>query len=61
MATDDTQWVDDVRRWYFGGHPPEGEAADGSPGSDEMAIGYEAAHPALQSCGWPDALILGKR
>jgi hypothetical protein len=59
MANDDAQWVEDVRRWYFGGHPPEGEAADGSQGSDEMAIGYEAAQPALERCRWPDALTPG--
>ena len=56
----DAQWVDDVRRWYFGGHPPAGElAADGSDASDELAIGYEAANPALQGCLWPDGLTPG--
>ena len=56
----DAQWVDDVRRWYFGGHPPAGElAADGSDGSDELAIGYEAANPALQGCLRREALRPG--
>ncbi len=56
----DAQWVDDVRRWYFGGHPPAGElAADGSDGGDELAIGYEAANPVLQGCLWPDGLTPG--
>ena len=55
----DTDWVQDVRRWYFGGHPPEGEAAtDGHDSHDELAIGYEAAMPLLQS-SWPDTLIAG--
>ena len=52
----DTEWVQDIRRWYFGGHPPEGEA--GSDGRDELAVGYEAANPHLQT-GWPDGLIAG--
>jgi len=55
----DTEWVQDIRRWYFGGHPPEGEAgSDGHDGRDELAVGYEAANPRLQT-GWPDALIAG--
>ena len=56
----DSEWVQDVRRWYFGGHPPEGEmAADGTHSSDEMAIGYEAALPGLQGIRWPDTLTPG--
>ncbi len=50
----DADWVADVRRWYFSGH---GHAsAQPAPGDDDSAdIGYEAAHPALQSHHWPDA------
>ena len=50
----DADWVADVRRWYFSG---QGAASgttvpnDGEP----VEIGYEAAHPALQSRHWPDA------
>lgn len=56
----DSEWVQDVRRWYFGGHPPEGELAlDGSEGREEFAIGYEAALPGLQSSVWPDTLEPG--
>lgn len=57
----DAEWVQDVRLWYFGGHPPEGElAADGSANVDELAIGYEAALPGLQPCAWPDSLMPGE-
>ena len=56
----DTEWVQDVRRWYFGGHPPEGESSsDGAVGTDELAIGYEAAIPQLHATSWPDGLIAG--
>ncbi len=55
----DTEWVQEVRRWYFGGHPPEGEFADGSDRREELAIGYEAALPDLQCARWPDTLLPG--
>ena len=50
MASD-SDWVQDVRRWYFGGSPPASEqtsTADttGDAGADVM-VGYEAAHPSL--------------
>jgi hypothetical protein len=61
MANDDTRWVEDVRRWYFGGHPPAGEVAEGSVGGDEMAIGYEAAQPLLQGLRWPEGSTLVDR
>lgn len=52
MATDD--WLEDVRRWYYGGSPPVAESeSDGTTASAEL--GYEAAHPALQARHWPDA------
>jgi hypothetical protein len=46
MANDD-EWLEDVRRWYFGGSPPATDA-------DTAAIGYEAAQPAVQARHWPD-------
>ncbi len=56
------EWIDDVRRWYFGGHPPLGElASDGSQGHDELAVGYEADSRGLQESRWPDALVPGSR
>jgi len=52
MASD-ADWVADVRRWYFSSQQPAIAAASSEDESPE--IGYEAAHPALQSRHWPDA------
>jgi hypothetical protein len=52
MANDE-DWVEDVKRWYFAGIRP-GASAAGDP-VDEVALGYEAADPALQARYWPDA------
>jgi hypothetical protein len=49
----DADWVEDVKRWYFAGIRP-GESAEASS-VDEVALGYEAADPALQARYWPDA------
>ena len=50
----DADWVADVRRWYFSG---QGTASvqPVQPDDESGDIGYEAAHPALQSHHWPDA------
>ncbi|MBX3620175.1 MAG: hypothetical protein KF891_09360 [Rhizobacter sp.] len=53
----DADWVEDVRRWYYGGSPPASEAQaepDSPAGAD---LGYEAAHPCLQARHWPDASV----
>jgi hypothetical protein len=56
----DTEWVQDIRRWYFGGHPPSGETVvDGQEGQEELAVGYEAALPCARATTWPDALVAG--
>ncbi|MEP7302332.1 MAG: hypothetical protein ABI699_12455 [Caldimonas sp.] len=52
----DGNWVEDVKRWYLAGvqsaaAPDASSAIDG----DGFAIGYEAAHPALQARHWPDS------
>jgi hypothetical protein len=53
MTNDD--WVEDVRRWYYGGNPPAAEA-DPEPGTPAPTeLGYETAHPSLQARHWPDA------
>jgi len=55
--SNDAQWVEDVHRWYYGGTAPasyQNDFADSALSCDE-AIGYEAAHPALQAQHWPDA------
>lgn len=44
--------ADDLQRWYYGGTAPD---AYRDEASSEEPIGYEAAHPALQSLHWPDA------
>jgi len=52
IMANDADWVADVRRWYFSSQ----QAAVMAPADDDSAeIGYEAAHPALQSHHWPDA------
>jgi hypothetical protein len=48
MATDE-QWVEDVKRWVLAAHQPVGDPID------DIAIGVEAAQPALQALYWPDA------
>ncbi len=52
--SNDPSWLADVRRWCRAG------ARDATVASiDEVepdALGYEAAHPALQSRHWPEAL-----
>ncbi|MEO8805391.1 MAG: hypothetical protein ABI433_04865 [Burkholderiaceae bacterium] len=57
----DADWVEDVRRWCLGASPsarnkplaPPAEAES----TDFSALGYEAAHPALQARNWPEAPI----
>lgn len=48
MASDDTQWVEDVRRWVA-------SQARALEEADAAQVGYEAADPALQARHWPDA------
>ena len=53
----DTDWVEDVRRWYL-----KGAASTAASGADPgvtdygLELGYEAAQPALQARHWPDAI-----
>ena len=51
----DADWVEDVKRWALsdvrGREPALGEAA----AADDVALGVEAAQPALQARHWPDA------
>ena len=56
----DAEWVQDVRRWYFGGHAPEAElASEGRESGDVLAVGYEAVLPGVHGSSWPDALVPG--
>jgi len=50
MAIDE-QWVEDVKRWVLGAD----DATEHDASGDEVAIGVEAAQPALQARHWPDA------
>ncbi len=54
MASD-ADWVADVRRWYFSGRNAAPAADRPADESEAVELGYEAAHPALQSRHWPDA------
>ncbi|HEX4234628.1 MAG TPA: hypothetical protein VH041_09995 [Caldimonas sp.] len=50
----DAEWVEDVKRWSLASvRSTEPELDDAG---DDIALGYEAAHPALQARHWPDAL-----
>lgn len=51
--SNDEDWVADVRRWVAGSQAPTVAALPSEEHDD--AIGYEAAHPALQAAHWPDA------
>jgi hypothetical protein len=49
---DKDDWLDDVRRWYYGGNAPAGEISADESNSAMNDIGYETAHPALQARHW---------
>jgi len=58
MAKDE-EWVEDVKRWYFAGARAV-DLPQAAEGVDEIALGYEAADPALQARHWPDAPTTGR-
>jgi len=60
MANDE-EWVADVKRWCLAGNRSDIAAAVGTDDAvDEIALGYEAADPALQAAHWPDAPTTGR-
>ncbi len=59
MANDE-EWVEDVKRWYLAGTRSSGVVADAAATSDDVALGYEAADPALLARHWPDAPTTGR-
>ena len=60
MANDE-EWVADVKRWTLGGTRSAAIAAVAPDDlGDEIALGYEAADPALQARHWPDAPTTGR-
>lgn len=52
--TNDANWVEDVKRWCLAGVAASRSGAP-AESTDLMALGYEAAHPALQAQYWPDS------
>jgi hypothetical protein len=58
VMANDADWVEDVRRWYLSG-ASAAQASTTEGHDDAVALGYEAAHPALQARHWPDALGAG--
>ena len=60
MANDE-EWVADVKRWCLAGNRSSIAGAVGvDDATDEIALGYEAADPALQAAHWPDAPTTGR-
>jgi hypothetical protein len=57
MASD-ADWVEDVKRWTLARLRADERVAPQPAGdsADDVALGYEAAHPALQACHWPDPI-----
>ena len=55
MMANDEQWVEDVKRWYLSGARSLEHAGEAGQDDDDVALGYEAAQPALQARHWPDA------
>jgi len=57
----DADWVEDVRRWCLAGSPSARNMPAAPPAEPEStdfsALGYEAAHPALQARNWPEAPV----
>jgi hypothetical protein len=49
-----------VKRWYLAGASSRPSDSASSP-DDDVALGYEAAHPALQARHWPDAPLTTDR
>jgi len=61
MMANDEEWVADVKRWCLAGtRSPTGAVLGSDDAIDEIALGYEAADPALQAHHWPDAPTRGR-
>ena len=48
-------WIDEVRRWCKTEAQGRNNALAGEA-EDRLDVGYEAAHPVLQSRHWPDSV-----
>jgi hypothetical protein len=53
----DSEWVEDVRRWCLAGAESARSRAAEPVESESAFIGYEAAQPTLQAHHWPDAPV----
>jgi len=66
IMANDEEWVADVKRWCLAGSRSGAGAllgaddASADDAGDEIALGYEAADPALQAHHWPDAPTTGR-
>ena len=61
MMANDEEWVADVKRWCLAGtRSASGVALGSNDEGDEIALGYEAADPALHAHHWPDAPTRGR-
>ena len=50
----DADWVSEVKRWYYASVQSAVPVAV-PPETEPAALGYEAAHPALEARRWPDS------
>ena len=67
--TNDANWLEDVRRWFFNGGRTTSRSADHrqqallqTVADDAAEVGYETAQPSIQTLGWTDSAAgeLGK-
>ena len=52
---DDTDWVADVRRWYFATQQVGARSAPAAESVDHADVGYEAARPTAQARHRPES------
>lgn len=50
----DSDWVADVRRWYFAREQAKVLTPEAKPAAESDEMGYEAAYP-VHSRHWPDS------
>jgi len=55
IMANDADWVEDVKRWALSSARSSEPALNDAAAADEVALGVEAAQPALQARHWPDA------
>jgi len=61
IMANDEEWVADVKRWCLAGtRSAVTNGLDRDDAADEIALGYEAADPALLAHHWPDAPTTGR-